>query len=116
MCVNLFVIQENTYFNSLRLLEDNNYQADMRQQLGHYVDETADSTDDLDVDLSFYERFIWKVLNVDYENINRVFGTSWKLESCYFPWNRTFEIGFYAHQERIDGLHRANWSSYKAKI
>ena len=85
----------NEYFNSLRILEDCNYQAIVRQELISYVSQvTSDSIDHLNTDLTFYEHWSWKILNSDYENINQIYNLEFQLESVYYPWNRTFEIGF----------------------
>jgi hypothetical protein len=46
-------------------------------------------------DLAFYTRFIYKNLAARYIAINQAFGLPWQLESVYFPWNRTFEIGLF---------------------
>jgi len=90
--------KENTLFNSLRILEDNYFQAILRQYLEIYVNLVhGDSPDNLATDLTFYERFVYKVLNSNMQDICDTFSLPWKLESAYFPWNRTFEIGLIAH-------------------
>jgi hypothetical protein len=89
--------EENARFNSLRLLEDNHYQADQRQVLSNYVysiTNTGETASNLTPDLDFYERFAFKVLSSKYQEIASQYQLQWKLGSVYYPWNRTFEIGF----------------------
>ena len=100
--------EANAKFNSLRLLEDNNYQADHRQFLVSYVNQitnTNESTSNLLPDLSFYERFAFKILSSRYDEIATTFSLPFQLQSIYYPWNRTFEIGFYleniSHQHKV---------------
>jgi len=91
------ILRNNGYFNSLRILEDNYYQAIFRQELSNYVDHVrGDSTNTLNTDLEFYKRYTWKRLNSDYYNINSHYNNEniYALRETYFPWNRTFEIGF----------------------
>mmetsp|Transcript_26345 Transcript_26345/g.44472 ORF Transcript_26345/g.44472 Transcript_26345/m.44472 type:complete len:554 (-) Transcript_26345:389-2050(-) len=88
--------QPNAVFNSLRLLEDGDYQADVRQQLVAYVDQvtnTDETSSYLTPDLTFYERYIDKVLSSRYTEIASTYGLPWSFSSSYFPWNRTFEVG-----------------------
>jgi len=107
---------ENTFFNSLRILEDEYYQALLRQELEAYVSQvigkdydllsllssllipsiSGDSVNNLATDLGFYERYVWKVLASNLEEIDETYSLPWKLNEAYFPWNRTFEIGFVA--------------------
>jgi len=85
----------NKYFNSLRILEDCRWQAILRQQLDYYVDNVnGDSTNHLNTDLDFYRHWSWKRLNSDYNTITTIFNVDSILKSIYYPWNRTFEIGF----------------------
>ncbi|KAH3767954.1 DUF4127 family protein [Pelomyxa schiedti] len=90
---------ENTFFNTLRITEDEYYQADLRQSLEDYVNRMDDATcEDLTSDLPFYEEFSWKALAARMRLIDSSLGAiAWSLDSCYYPWNRTFEIGFVAH-------------------
>ena len=86
----------NAAFNSLRILEDMHYQADLRQVLVSYVDEitnTDESTSYLTPDLDFYERYVFKMLSSRYDGIRSSYDLPWNLQSSYYPWNRTFEIG-----------------------
>jgi len=88
----------NGLFNSLRFLEDNNWQATFRQFVELYISQTDDSDDglgDTNADLAFYEEFSYKALLKDYEGITSTFGVDWELTGIYYPWNRTFEIGFF---------------------
>lgn len=88
----------NSMFTSLRLIEDHDYQADHRQFLVSYVNQITnsyDTTSNLTADLSFYERFAYKVLSSKYEDIATGYKLPWRLDSIYYPWNRTFEMGFY---------------------
>jgi len=86
----------NTIFNELRIIEDLGYQAILRQELEQYVEETSDSTENLAVDLNFYERYVWKVLANGMDELSEIYSLPWQLKEVYFPWNRTFEIGLIA--------------------
>ena len=57
---------------------------------------SGDSVNNLAADLGFYERYVWKVLASNLEEIDEAYSLQWKLNEAYFPWNRTFEIGFVA--------------------
>ena len=84
----------NTYFNTLRLVEDCYYQAVLRGELQVYIDQVNGETNNtLYKDLNFYERYSYKVLASRTENVASQFGLPWQLGSVYYPWNRTFEIG-----------------------
>jgi len=88
----------NALFNSLRLLEDDNWQAVFRQFLQDYIAQTADNDDglgDSNYELAFYEEFSYRSLSHDYLQITSNYGVDWNLTGVYYPWNRTFEIGFY---------------------
>lgn len=89
----------NAFFTSLRVLEDKWYQANYRQELVAYVNSLYDmeTVQDLSPDLAFYERFMWKLLESQYAQITQLWDLPFQLDGVYFPWNRTFEIGFYAH-------------------
>eukprot|EP01112_Ceratiomyxa_fruticulosa_P007742 TRINITY_DN2005_c0_g3_i2.p1 TRINITY_DN2005_c0_g3~~TRINITY_DN2005_c0_g3_i2.p1 ORF type:complete len:545 (+),score=96.37 TRINITY_DN2005_c0_g3_i2:149-1783(+) len=88
--------ERNTWFQMYRFLEDAQYQAVLRQELQDYVYQViTDNIDDLAVDLSFYERYVWKVLNSDLMEITSWYDLPYQLESIYYPWNRTFEIGMF---------------------
>lgn len=88
--------QANAAFNSLRILEDMSYQADWRQALVTYADSisnTDESSRYLTPDLEFYKQYMFKVLSARYADIGKSYNLPWSLESAYYPWNRTFEIG-----------------------
>ena len=52
----------NTFFNTLRIVEDDHYQAGLRQELVAYVGQVnGASTFDLSHDLPFYDRYAFKV-------------------------------------------------------
>jgi hypothetical protein len=88
---------DNAGFNALRILEDMWYQASVRGQLNLYVDQitnTDENTSNLEPDLDFYKRYTFKVLQSRYREIMTHYNLPFELESTYFPWNRTFEIGF----------------------
>jgi len=87
-------IKSNGYFNTQRILEDMYYQALSRQELTNYVYQAGDSVNALNTDLVFYDRYSYKILNSYYAQINTLFQTPYQLQSIYYPWNRTFEIGF----------------------
>jgi len=86
--------QKNEWFQLYRFLEDIDYQSDVRQQLTAYVGQVStDSINNLAIDLAFYERFVWKLLNTRLTNLVEEFQLPYKLSSIYFPWKRSFEIG-----------------------
>jgi len=97
-------IEGNKAFNSLRILEDVDYQAGTRQDLVTYVQGLSgaggETSSNLQPDLTFYQRYSYKSLSVRYNEINQLYklGGSFQLESIYYPWNRTFEIGFYLRE------------------
>ena len=94
--------QENAMFNSLRFLEDDYYQATSRQFLEEYVDQVNGmSTSNLagQGDLKFYEDWIYKLMNSKYMDINSRYSLPYILDKAYYPWNRTFEIGFIVKQK-----------------
>lgn len=87
----------NGAFNALRILEDMHYQAALRQELVAFVSDLSDPSEtasNLVPDLEFYQRYSFKRLNAHFKNITATYGLPWQLESIYYPWNRTFEIGF----------------------
>lgn len=87
----------NAAFNSLRLLEDVSYQASLRQDLSAYanaITNTGETSSNLSPDLDFYNRYAFKSLSARYDDIVKTYGLVSVLQSTYFPWNRTFEIGF----------------------
>ncbi len=53
----------------------------------------GDSVDTLGNDLGFYERFSWKILASRAQDLAALYQVPWELQSVYYPWNRTFEIG-----------------------
>lgn len=86
----------NAAFNSLRVLEDMHYQSETRSTLMSYVDSitnTDENTSNLEPDLSFYQRFVFKPLSARYDELALTYSLETRLDSTYFPWNRTFEIG-----------------------
>lgn len=87
----------NASFSILRFVEDLNWQAITRQSLQNYIAQVpTDSSQHLDSDLDFYEHWSWKILNDQYTAHASFWNlTSFTLDSVYYPWNRTFEIGFY---------------------
>ena len=50
--------------------------------------------------LQFYEDFVKLPLGMQCQNMSTTFGVQVALESVFFPWNRTFEIGFIVQQRR----------------
>lgn len=88
----------NAYFNVLRIIEDDHYQANIRQLLATYADQVNnEGSDGLGLDLDFYERFVFKVLGSRLSEVSSIFGgLDLGLTRTYFPWNRTFEIGLEA--------------------
>ena len=96
------IIKGNIEFNSLRIVEDDGYQAQIRQDLNNYVSILSDvlypeTTSYLVPDLEFYNRFAFKQLaSYYYNSIAKIYNTSfYQLDSMYYPWNRTFEAGFF---------------------
>ncbi|CAF1015168.1 unnamed protein product [Didymodactylos carnosus] len=88
---NVNTINQNKRFTLYRFAEDAKYQASLRQSLYEYLTQVSyDPTDHLDVDIDFYSQFVQKGLRHYVQQIQK----EWNLESLYFPWNRTFEIGF----------------------
>lgn len=51
-----------------------------------------------DGNLVFYQDFVQLPLAMQCQNISKTFGAKVALESVFFPWNRTFEIGFVVQQ------------------
>lgn len=91
-------VKENTFFNTLRIVEDKYYQAMSRQELAEYVDQVpTDSESDLSHDLPFYERFSFKILNAYMQFVTDTYNLPWILDKTYYPWKRCFEIGLIAH-------------------
>ena len=92
--------EANVMFNTLRILEDVYYQSRHRQDLKTYVGQInpiyGESSSNLTADLSFYDRYSYKLLQARFaEDIKPAFAISDQvnLRSIFFPWNRTFEIG-----------------------
>jgi hypothetical protein len=65
-----------------------------------YVEEqpTGDPSRLDDGHLQFYQEFVKLPLAMQSQNISQAFGAHVALENAYFPWNRTFEIGFVVQQ------------------
>lgn len=81
----------NSYFNLLRILEDRDWQAILRQKLVSYiVDVPTDNVYKLDSDLPFYERFSFKSMKAKGEALCKMLDLKFKIDSVYYPWNRTF--------------------------
>lgn len=84
-------LKENRRFTLFRLTEDVHYQANLRQLLSAYlVFVSLDPPDKLSNDLTFYERFTQKGFITYAATITNEFSVN----DVYYPWNRTFEIGF----------------------
>lgn len=56
----------------------------------------GDGVNGLGNDPAFYERFAYKVLAAEGASLAATYSLSLALDSVYFPWNRTFEIGLVA--------------------
>jgi hypothetical protein len=83
--------KENRRFTLYRLIEDVQYQAYLRQALTLYLTQVSfDPLDKLNNDLNFYEMFIKKGF-ISYGN---QLTNEFNVTNVYYPWNRTFEIGF----------------------
>lgn len=48
--------------------------------------------------MMFYQEFVLNPIAMQCLNISETFGANVSLESAFFPWNRTFEIGFVVQQ------------------
>ncbi|CAF0852241.1 unnamed protein product [Rotaria sordida] len=85
------ILKENRRFTLYRFIEDVQYQAFLRQHLLEYItDISLDPPDKLNNDPIFYETYIQKGF-ISYGNkITNEFNVT----NVYYPWNRTFEIGF----------------------
>lgn len=83
--------KENRRFTLYRFIEDVHYQALLRQYLSTYLtDVSYDPWDKLNNDLNFYELFIEK----GFISYNNQLTNEFYVNNVYYPWNRTFEIGF----------------------
>ena len=89
----------------MRLLEDNYYQGiGVRNELINYIGKTDDSINNLSTDIEFYERYSYKPLLTVSSRLASILDIKFlsrassnlevPLKSIYYPWNRTFEIGF----------------------
>jgi hypothetical protein len=81
-------------FTLLRFLEDNTYQALVRQELVNYVEAAGGDTSDLTPHLDFYEEFVALPVQKACADLNEAYISDISIDQVYFPWNRTFEIGF----------------------
>jgi hypothetical protein len=90
----------NGYFNLLRFVEDDYYQAALRQELVAYVSQVdGEGVYTLGDDLTFYTRFLAKVLGSRLQDGAAAWGgLNWTLAEATLPWNRTFECGLFAAQ------------------
>lgn len=76
------------------------WQAELRQDLVGYVTQVDNETVyTLGDDLPFYTRYAYKVLNSRTYDVSTAFQAGIALDEVYYPWNRTFEIGFFGHSE-----------------
>jgi hypothetical protein len=88
----------NTYRTVLRIVEDSNWQALLRQTEELYINQVDGETYyTLGNDLSFYERYAFKILGSRVSDISAAFALPWTMTQLYYPWNRTFEIGMFAN-------------------
>jgi hypothetical protein len=53
-----------------------------------------------DGNLNFYQKFVLLPLAMQCQNISKTFGANVAIENAFFPWNRTFEIGFVVQKSR----------------
>jgi hypothetical protein len=83
--------KENRRFTLYRFIEDVQYQAYLRQYLSSYLTYVSlDPWDKLNNDLKFYEMYTEKGF-IAYGN---TLTNEFNVTNVYYPWNRTFEIGF----------------------
>ena len=92
--------EANAMFNTLRILEDVYYQSQHRQDLVSYVGRVdpadGECASNLTADLSFYSKYSFKLLQARFsDDMKASFALpdAWALNSIFYPWNRTFEIG-----------------------
>ena len=84
-------MKENRRFTLYRFIEDVQYQANLRQILSSYlINVSLDPTDKLNNDLNFYEMFVEK----GFISYTSKLTNEFNVNNVYYPWNRTFEIGF----------------------
>ena len=98
------LITENKRFTLLRFLEDTYYQGiGIRNDLVNYISKTDDSVNDLSTDIQFYQDYSYKPLRFKSEMLANLLNLNFigndnnshiALKSIFYPWNRTFEIGF----------------------
>jgi hypothetical protein len=75
----------------LRLLEDKQWQAVLRQKMISYIQEVpSEHFNHLDADTDFYQRFAFKSLQATAQSIIDDFKLPFEIKEVYFPWNRTF--------------------------
>jgi hypothetical protein len=87
----------NAYFNLLRILEDRDWQAILRQKMISYIQEVPDENfNHLDQDSEFYQRFALKSFASKAKAIQDSYNLKFSIKQVYFPWNRTFEVGIAA--------------------
>ncbi|CAF0870344.1 unnamed protein product [Adineta ricciae] len=85
-------LKENRRFTMYRFIEDVQYQANLRQVLSSYlINVSLDPSDKLNSDLAFYETFTDKGFVPYADRITKEF----QVTNVFYPWNRTFEIGFH---------------------
>ena len=96
----------NQYFNTLRLLEDLVYQAQIRVELNNYIKQSPDSVYNLRDSLDFYQSFVRKRMEYEYSKLKERYQLPYQLKNVFFPWQRTFEIGI--ELEENDGTSDRN--------
>ena len=90
------IIEQSKAFTILRILEDSEYQAVVRTALINYLANTDDQINHLERDLDFYQKFVYKLLIKKFNVLkSELRSENFSFNSAYFPWNRTFEIGFH---------------------
>jgi hypothetical protein len=83
--------KENRRFTLYRFIEDVQYQAYLRQYLSSYLTNISfDPWDKLNNDLNFYEIYIKN----GFISFGNQLTKEFNITNVYYPWNRTFEIGF----------------------
>ncbi|GMI09523.1 hypothetical protein TrVE_jg10391 [Triparma verrucosa] len=84
----------NRLFTLLRVTEDVLYQSLVRDELKDEVNVLGGDPNNLDQDLDYYQEFVYGKLSL--QSLAEQLSVPYPaISSCYFPWNRTFEIGFH---------------------
>ncbi|KAJ4459606.1 hypothetical protein PAPYR_4337 [Paratrimastix pyriformis] len=81
-------------FTAGRLVEDVAYMASARNMLCTFLNMANEEYDSLGSDPAFYSKFTTKALQEGLKETTAWLGIGYTIDQLYYPWNRTFEIGF----------------------